>query len=75
LEGWEEAEMTGATAAHIDLQGGPMTAGSLKAMSDCELEEQLTVTAAAPGNRLTPIFGQLLGERDARSGFEDTRRG
>jgi len=39
--------VTGATAARIDLQGRPMSAGSLKAMSDCELEEQLTVTAAA----------------------------
>ena len=66
--------MTGATAARIDLLGRPMSAGSLKAMSDCELEEQLTVTAAAPGNRLTRIYEQLLSERDARSGSEDIRR-
>jgi hypothetical protein len=64
--------VTGATAARIDLQGRPVSAGSLKAMSDCELEEQLTVTAAAPGNRLTRIFGELLRERDARSSSPGT---
>jgi hypothetical protein len=66
--------MTGATAARIDLRGRLLSMRSLQALSDRELEEQLTVAAAAPGNRLTRIFGQFLHERDSRLRSEAGQR-
>jgi len=51
----------------IDLRGRPPSAAALKALTDCELEARLTVAAAAPGNRLTRVLGQLLSERRERT--------
>jgi hypothetical protein len=51
----------------IDLRGRPPSAEALKALTDSELEARLTVAAAAPGNRLTRTFGQLLSERRERT--------
>jgi hypothetical protein len=51
----------------IDLRGQPPSAEALKALTDSELEARLTVAAAAPGNRLTLILGQLLSERRERT--------
>jgi hypothetical protein len=64
-----EDEVTGAGRKRIILQGRLPSGESLKAMSDCELEERLTVTAAAPGNRQWQLFRLLLRERDARRDF------
>jgi hypothetical protein len=63
----EPMESSDRDTGGIDLRGQPPSAEALKALTDSELEARLTVAAAAPGNRLTLILGELLSERRERT--------